>query len=716
MKRVVVIGALWVGVLLAPGASHAQEESSGGFPELVGQERRIQRQFIELKTRMLQLAELLDQAEPDTARALREAVSQAQRAFIAEEMDEVADLLSRGLLGAAQRSKGEVVEELQEMLRTLRYGLVDLDQRLDRLREWRKLLDKVDELVQGQQALERASRLSRDADSLDQQVEDAARRLSGIIAEQQELLSATRSLPAPDDAARRTAELRKRVRELIERQQELRSAARETPIQQLGLLGEEQERLASDAEALGADMAKESAPGGADVAQEHLARAASEMRSAAIALAQSNASGAEDPQEQAEIDLRRAEDALTEALRERGESTPSGAMARKQEELALQARDLSEQVARMASEADMDASSSDLSTAAERMDVAADELTAQESAGAAKAQEEALAELRKRSEEVARLRRRIAEEASKPLDEQADEQEGLADRAGEVAKQMASDANQPAPGHAGMQNASKSMQEAKGQLSGGSPGEANDSQKRALEELQRTRAELAEAIDRQQKQAQAESLAKIDERLDRMLAAQRTATQRTADVAGKVGPEGFDRAGQLALVELSNEEGSIAEQADEVLVMLKREGTTVVFPAVLTELAEDLRDVQDRLSRRDPGDLTQGIQAEIERSLEEMIDAIRKELSNRRKQGSSPSGGGGGGGAGGKRPLIPPVAELKMLRAMQLQVNRRTKLLAEEKSRGTTSPEQLAREHKSLAGREDKVRSLTLEVARRMKR
>ncbi len=39
----------------------------------------------------------------------------------------------------------------------------------------------------------------------------------------------------------------------------------------------------------------------------------------------------------------------------------------------------------------------------------------------------------------------------------------------------------------------------------------------------------------------------------------------------------------------------------------------------------------------------------------------------------SGGGGGGGGGGNGPPPLLPKTAELKLLRALQLRVNRRTK-------------------------------------------
>ncbi|MBL7134835.1 MAG: hypothetical protein ISS78_12105 [Phycisphaerae bacterium] len=67
---------------------------------------------------------------------------------------------------------------------------------------------------------------------------------------------------------------------------------------------------------------------------------------------------------------------------------------------------------------------------------------------------------------------------------------------------------------------------------------------------------------------------------------------------------------------------------------------------------------------------------------------------------------------------MPPVAELKLLRSLQLTVNKRTKLLANEKAKPKPEmgKEQISKEHKTLAGREDKIKSMALKVAAQMKK
>lgn len=134
------------------GAATAAQEEAGTQPAVkhavdVAQQRWTKAQFTDLTSRMVKLADLLEKAEPQTARVLREAVSQAQRAFIAEDMEKVAQYLAKGLASAAASTETEVIDELKKVLQTLRHGILDLDERLERLKRWKEFLGKVDELL-----------------------------------------------------------------------------------------------------------------------------------------------------------------------------------------------------------------------------------------------------------------------------------------------------------------------------------------------------------------------------------------------------------------------------------------------------------------------------------------------------------------------------------------------------------------------------------------
>jgi hypothetical protein len=81
-------------------------------------------------------------------------------------------------------------------------------------------------------------------------------------------------------------------------------------------------------------------------------------------------------------------------------------------------------------------------------------------------------------------------------------------------------------------------------------------------------------------------------------------------------------------------------------------------------LRDNLKQVAAFLEEQSTGPPTQTLQQEIEKTLEELIEAL---------QVAKKGGGSGGGKPGNCKPcLLPNTAELKLLRALQMRVNRRT--------------------------------------------
>jgi hypothetical protein len=115
--------------------------------------------------------------------------------------------------------------------------------------------------------------------------------------------------------------------------------------------------------------------------------------------------------------------------------------------------------------------------------------------------------------------------------------------------------------------------------------------------------------------------------------------------------------------------------ADSTKVVVKKLEDAPVFQWVLQTATDDMNESAVRLDKEETGQLTQEIQEDVIRKLGELIDALRKERQEKQQQ---QGGGGGGGGGGGKQPLVPPLAELKMLRIMQKDVNRQTQKVDQE--------------------------------------
>jgi hypothetical protein len=81
------------------------------------------------------------------------------------------------------------------------------------------------------------------------------------------------------------------------------------------------------------------------------------------------------------------------------------------------------------------------------------------------------------------------------------------------------------------------------------------------------------------------------------------------------------------------------------------------------------------------------------------LDAVIEALKNHMKHLAS--GGGGGGGGGGKQPLIPPAAQLKLLRILQLQINLQTQQLHNQLQKTASAAERkLIRTQIQMLGRQ----------------
>jgi len=739
-------------VLAAPSAASAQAASGPATRpgitnvEEAARQRFTKRQFEQLTAKMIELAELLDKAEPQTAKVLREAVAQAQRAFIAEDMEKVAQLLGNGLAAAAANTQTAVISELRKVLQTLRLGILDLDERIERIRQMKEFREAIAKMQAKQKPLERQSNLADKSGEFGKQADDLGKRLADIVAEQKDLKEKTSKLPPPDEAVRELADISAQIKDAIARQTTLRSASTSTPIDKLPvsgqlqkILGDKTARLAkriSSAAAdpnmtarLGVKDAKDANP--LSSAADSAGKAVDAMKEAADALGRSEASKATDPQDQALHDLKQADKAVEEALAKlAGKGDPGGELAEKQSGLADKTGKLADAADKLAKEAGMDPNSpgqsggkpdeagkseksGNLDKAQEHMKGAAEKLTQKDRDKALGKQQQALDELEAKKLTVAELKRLIEEKAKQPTAAQAKEQSDLAEQADKTGKQMSAKADMP--GSKPMGQASKSMGQAAGKLGKGQSGQANEDQKKALDEMKKASDELNEAIEQEEQLAQAEQLEKIDQMLQKVLERQQAVSASTRETDQKrTADSTFARGEQIKLSELSGSEGKLAEDVESVRAILNQEGQSVVFTEVLGDVRGDMQDVQKLLDAQDPGTMAQAVQKEIERTLQDMIDAVRKELAERRKKAGG-DGGGGGGGGGGKQPLVPPIAELKMIRTMEMAINRRTSELNKQVVDNKLPADQAKAEHGKLGRRQENVRKMAEQLGDKIK-
>jgi hypothetical protein len=358
-----------------------------------------------------------------------------------------------------------------------------------------------------------------------------------------------------------------------------------------------------------------------------------------------------------------------------------------------------------------------LEQASQAQQRAEEKLASGKAADAQRQQEKAVDDLNQARNELEKERRRIASLPPEAFEQMAQAQRRTRDKAMELAKKMgeapkpkpssedqaqAGDQNKKQPGQQQVQEAGDSMQKAAKDLNEQDAQQAERKQRDAEKKLQQALDEIEERLNQLREETREEKLKRLEARFREMLERQKIASVMTIELNDKKTNLGdFKRRDQLLLLRMSTEESEISELGQQAYDLLLEDGTSVVFPEIVQDLRSDLDRTSQLLAQERTDQLTQLIQREVEATLQELLDSL--------KEAQKSGGGGGGGGGGGKQPLLKKSAELKMLRASQLRVNRQTKQFDAIKSSRALDGD-LEAEIKNIADREDQL----LEMAERI--
>src|SRR5262249_32529559 len=148
----------------------------------------------------------------------------------------------------------------------------------------------------------------------------------------------------------------------------------------------------------------------------------------------------------------------------------------------------------------------------------------------------------------------------------------------------------------------------------------------------------------------------------------------------------------------------------KAIEMLEAEGSAVAFPEVFKQVREDMKHVQRRLGVIDTGVVTQAIEKDIIDTLKEMIEALKKARQELDNQKNPPS----------NSPPPPPqdqklldqIAELKMIRSMQIRVNSRTEIYGKQYNGEQAGEPAIVRELRNLSERQERIFEVTNRIAK----
>lgn len=232
---------------------------------------------------------------------------------------------------------------------------------------------------------------------------------------------------------------------------------------------------------------------------------------------------------------------------------------------------------------------------------------------------------------------------------------------------------------------------------------------KADEELKKAREELEKRLKQLREQELERILANLEARVSKMLAMQIEVKGQTEAINAQVQKHPEKKAQPADFQNAQKQEDREAEiiaEADKAIQLLQSEGSAVAFPAVFEEVRKDMSRVKERLHDANVGEDTQGIEQDIIDALTHMKDALKKAQQELGKSPPPPPPGPPSDQPQMQK-LLDEIAELKMIRELQKQVNGRTKRYGDKTPMAEqTDDKQIKKELKDLGDRQERIETM----------
>jgi hypothetical protein len=177
------------------------------------------------------------------------------------------------------------------------------------------------------------------------------------------------------------------------------------------------------------------------------------------------------------------------------------------------------------------------------------------------------------------------------------------------------------------------------------------------------------------------------------------------------------RFARVTLDEQRDKEVDLSKKAEYIATEIEKEDSPV-YGFMMREISEDMIRLSEMFGGLETGDSTQLLGEEINRRLAELAEALKREQEernaqenqeqdpNEQEQPQDPNQ------PDQKQPLIPPSAELRMLKRLQEDLNLEVEDISEEVKGEEVLPEDVRREVERLAQRQARLRDLWKKIAR----
>ena len=668
--------------------SFGQESPPNQRTELGVRQKLVQRKMVELEAKFTIVAERIREKDAKRADLLIKTYQQSKELSLTKKMDEVSKLLNQEKYDEANQELNEVVEILESLIRMLtneKDKEVSANEEIAMLEEFKK---NVQQQLQQQRKQTRATEQAANKEKAGEQVGAQIKALKNLIEAQKKIVKETgenqdANLKALDKIADKQFEVRKQTDELKKNiSGEQKNLNPDGSFKASPPKGNPN----SDSPPSDGDPSKKSPPQPPlpdqkmlqelQKTQEEMKKTLEESEKANADLEAKRSAPQPDQQaiKEAEERQQRAEEKLNELVEE----------LKKQAEGIMKGQPSGGGQSKSSPPKPPQPGQKALEDSAKSQQRAEEKLGSGKPADAKRQQEKALDELEKALSELEKEKRRIESLPPEILEQLAKEQRRNRDKTMDIVKAMekapkakkseddaGGEGQKPKqPGQEQMKQAGDAQQKAADNMQQDNPEQAEKEQKQAEQKMEKALEEIEERLSQLREETNEEKLARLESRFREMFDRQNIASVMTIEIEDKRSNlEQIRLRDELLILRLATEELEIRELGQQAYDLLLEDGTSSVFPEVVQDLRVELASAANLLQSQKTDPYTQLVQKEIEITILDLLDALKKAKQEAKK------GGGGGGGGGGKQPLLKKSAELKILRMRQRRLNRRTKKL-----------------------------------------
>lgn len=295
----------------------------------------------------------------------------------------------------------------------------------------------------------------------------------------------------------------------------------------------------------------------------------------------------------------------------------------------------------------------------------------------------------------------------------AAQQRTLGGTAGGLARQIETNVRAATQAVAAVDAAAKWMASAAQHLSDAKGPASVADQASAMEALHKARAALQNVADKADEELAARTLEKVRRDLEAVRVEQAALATTADEIRQRAsGDKRLSRVDGIRLNRMADEQEDLAGRVDAARKELE---PSVVCDYVCQDVAGRMRDAGERLKKRDlpPAIRSQRTAAEAIAELLRTLDETAASPEKSRFAAEDETGGGAGDRGpeeASKQPLVPALAELKLLRALQSQLNDATRAFDESAPPAEARSEDELSEARRLGERQKNLHRLARKI------